>query len=153
MKVILKKDIKGTGKKDEIINVTEGYARNYLFPRGLAVEATPGNLQDLERKQKSQEQKEERELQQARELGEKLKKVHLKIPVKTGEGGRLFGSINNRDIGEILEKENGLKIDKRKIEVEGTIKELGTYAITVKLHPQVAVMMQIQIIEAEKKGD
>ncbi|MGI6145019.1 MAG: 50S ribosomal protein L9 [Clostridia bacterium] len=148
MKVILKQDIKGTGKKDEIINVAEGYARNYLFPKGLAVEATAGNLKELARKKKSQDIKEERELQQAQELAEKLKKVSLSIPVKTGEGGRLFGSISNRDIAEILEKEKGLKIDKRKIELEGTIKELGSYPVTIKLHQQVSVQIQVKIVEA-----
>ncbi|MDD2211742.1 MAG: 50S ribosomal protein L9 [Clostridia bacterium] len=148
MNVILKKDLKGTGKKDELVNVAEGYARNFLFPRGLAVEATPSNLQDLERKKKSEDKKQERELQQARELGAQLKEVHLTIPVKTGEGGRLFGSVSNRDIGEALEKEKGLKIDKRKIEVEGTIKEIGTYPIAIKVHPQVVVTIQVQIVEA-----
>lgn len=149
MKVILKKDLKGTGKKDDLVNVAEGYARNYLFPKGLAVEATPSNLEELARKKKSQDKKLAQELQQAQELGAKLEKVCLTIPVKTGEGGRLFGSISNRDIGEVLEKEKGLKIDKRKIEVEGTIKELGTYPITIKLHPQVTVTIQVQVVEAE----
>ena len=148
MKVILKQDIKGTGKKDDLINVAEGYARNYLFPKGLAVEATAGNLEDLVQKKKSYDKKQERELQQAQELGAKLKKVSLSIPVKTGEGGRLFGSISNRDIAESLEKEKGLKIDKRKIEMEGTIKELGSYAVTIKLHPQVSVKIQVKIVEA-----
>jgi large subunit ribosomal protein L9 len=132
MKVILKQDIKGTGKKDDLINVAEGYARNYLFPKGLAVEATAGNLEDLVQKKKSYDKKQERELQQAQELGAKLKKVSLSIPVKTGEGGRLFGSISNRDIAESLE----------------TIKELGSYAVTIKLHPQVSVKIQVKIVEA-----
>jgi len=148
MKVILKQDIKGTGKKDELINVAEGYARNFLFPKGLAIEATAGNLEELARKKKSLDKKQERELQQAQELGTKLKKVSLSIPMKTGEGGRLFGSISNRDIAEILEKEKGLKIDKRKIEVEGSIKELGIYPATIKLHPQVSVKIQVNIVEA-----
>ncbi|MGI6587968.1 MAG: 50S ribosomal protein L9 [Peptococcia bacterium] len=149
MKVILKKDIKGSGKKGEVINVSEGYARNYLLPKGLAVEATPGNLQDLAQKKKNQAQRQEKELQQAQELGTKLKEVSVTIPVKTGEGGRLFGSISNRDVADVLEKEKGLKIDKRKIEVEGTIKELGTYPVTIKLHPQVTVTIQVRVVEAE----
>lgn len=148
MKVILKQDLKGTGKKDDLINVAEGYARNYLFPKGLAVEATAGNLAELARKKKGHDQKQERELQQAQELGAKLEKVSLSMPVKTGEGGRLFGSISNRDIAESLEKEKGLKIDKRKIELEGTIKELGSYPVTIKLHPQVSVQIQVKIVEA-----
>lgn len=148
MKVILQQDLKGTGKKDDVINVAEGYARNFLFPKGLAIEATPANLAELAQKKKSQDTKQEKELQQARNLAAKLKKVSLTIPVKTGEGGRLFGSISNRDISELLEKEEGLKIDKRKIEVEGTIKELGTYPITIKLHSQVSVTIQVKIVEA-----
>jgi large subunit ribosomal protein L9 len=149
VKVILKKDIKGSGKKNEVVNVAEGYARNYLLPKGLAIEATPSNLQDLARKKRNQDKKQEKELQQAQELEAKLKKVTLTIPVKTGEGGRLFGSISNRDIGDVLEKEKGLKVDKRKIEVDGTIKELGIYPIKIKLHPQVTVTIQVQVVEAE----
>lgn len=149
MKVILRKDMKGTGQRNEVVNVAEGYARNYLLPKGLAVEATPGNLQDLARKKKSQDKKQAEELQQAQKLGAQLEKVALTIPVKTGEGGRLFGSISNRDIGEVLEKEKGLKVDKRKIEMEGTIKELGTYPIVIKLHPEVNVTIEVQVVEAE----
>jgi len=147
MKVILKQDIKGTGKKDEIINVAEGFARNFLFPKELAVEATQGNLAKLALKKQSQETKQEKELQQARDLAAKLQEISLTLPVKTGDGGRLFGSISNRDIGDALEKEAGLQIDKRKIEMEGTIKELGTYPIKIKLHPQVSVMLKVKIVE------
>lgn len=149
MKVILRKDIKGTGQRNEVVNVADGYARNYLLPQGLAVEATPGNLQDLTLKKKQQEKEEQQELHQAQELKAQLEKVSLTIPMKTGEGGRLFGSISNRDISEALETEKGLKVDKRKIEVEGTIKELGTYPIAIKLHPQVTVTIEVQVVEAE----
>ncbi len=149
MKVILKADLKGTGKKGEIINVAEGFARNYLFPKGLALEANAGNLKDLASKKETQKKKEEDEFQEARKLGEKLKGIALTLSVKTGEGGRLFGSISNRDIGEALEKEKGLLIDKRKIELSGTIKSLGTYSVIIKLHPRVTAAIEVKVVAAE----
>ena len=149
MKVILKTDVKGTGKKGEVINVAEGFARNYLFPKGLALEANEGNLKNLASKKENQKKKEEEELQEARQLGEKLKGIVLTLPVKTGEGGRLFGSISNRDIGEALEKEKGLLIDKRKIELNGTIKSLGMYSVIIKLHPRVTAAIEVKVVAAE----
>lgn len=149
MKVILTKDVKGTGKKNEVINVAEGFARNFLLPKGLALEATEGNLRDLAHKKENQDKRKEEELQQARELGKKLKGLSLTLPVKTGEGGRLFGSISNRDIGDVLEKAKGIIIDKRKIELEGPIKNLGNYPVNIKLHPQVTATIQVQVIALE----
>lgn len=153
MKVILKEDIKGTGQRNEVIEVAEGFARNYLLPKGLAVEATPGNLRDLTQKKENWAQKQAGEIKQAQQLAEQLAKVVLTIPVKVGEGGRLFGSIGNRDIAELLAQEKGLQIERRQIIVEGAIKELGTYQITVKLHTEVSVKIEVRVVEAvEERG-
>lgn len=148
MKVILKQDVKSIGKKGAIIEVSEGYARNFLFPKKLAVEATTGNVKTAEvRNQKEQERKAE-EKRQAEILGEKLSKVAVKLSVKSGENGRLFGSITSKDIADALKKETGLELDKRKIELEEPIKALGTYPLKVKLHKDVVTEIRVSVVEA-----
>ena len=142
----LKADVKGTGKKGDVVNVADGYARNYLLPKGLALEASPGNLKDLVSKQEIQQKKKEQEYEEARRLAKKMEGIVLTLPVKAGEGGKLFGAISNRDIGDALEKETGLVIDKRKIELSGTIKNLGTYDVAIKLHPKVTAKVQVQLV-------
>lgn len=148
MKVILNKDVKGTGKKGNVINVAEGYARNYLLPKGIAVEATTENIQNLQRKQATVEKEKADELKQAKELCAKLNKIALSIPVKTGEGGRLFGSITSKDIGEALEKRQSIAIDKRKIELKNPIKSLGDYQVSIKLHSEVTAVIEVKVISA-----
>ena len=149
MKVILTKDIKGTGKKDEVINVAEGYARNFLLPKGLAVEATGSNLKQIERQKSLVDKKKADEKEHARQLKARLEGLSVTIPVKTGEGGRLFGSVTSKDIGETLEKEHQITVDKRKIEVKTPIKNLGVHEVTLKLHPEVTVAININITAAE----
>ncbi len=149
MKVILNKDVKGTGKKGSVINVAEGYARNYLIPKGIAVEATTANIENLQRKQAALEKQKAEEVQQAKDLCAKLNKIALTIPVKTGEGGRLFGSINSKDIGDALEKEQHINIDKRKIELKNPIKSLGDYQVSIKLHPEVVANIDVKVVAAE----
>ena len=149
MKVILLQDVKGTGKKGETLNVAEGYARNFLIPRGLAIIATEKSLKELERQKSLEAKKKAEELQKAQELAQKLSKVTLTLTVKAGEGGKLFGSINTKDIGEALEKKYGLVVDKRKIELKGAIKSLGTYPVSIKLHPEVTATIEVQVTSAE----
>ena len=149
MKVILTKDIKGTGKKGDIINAAEGFARNHLIPKGLALMATEGNLRDINNKKEKQEKRKESEYKKAQELKKRLEKVSISIPVKTGEGGRLFGSITNKDVSEMLESKEGIPIDKRKIELESFIKNLGTYTVSIKLHPEVSATIQLQVVMAK----
>lgn len=149
MKVILKQDIKGTGKKSDIINVSEGYARNFLFPKNLAVEATDVNIKELERQKAHQDHLKAEELSKAKKLASELEKIKLNLKVKTGEGGRLFGSITTKDIGDALEKSYGHIIDKRKIELKSPIKKLGVYQVTLKLHPVVSVTIDIEVTAAE----
>ncbi|MFZ5752990.1 MAG: 50S ribosomal protein L9 [Bacillota bacterium] len=149
MKVILLQDVKGTGKKGETLNVAEGFARNFLIPRGLAVLATEKSLKELERQKALEAKKKAEELKNAQELAQKLSKVSLTLAVKTGAGGRLFGSINTKDIGDALEKKYGLVVDKRKIELKGAIKSLGTYPVTIKLHPEVTAAIEVQVTSGE----
>ncbi len=149
MKVILLQDVKGSGKKGDIVNVAEGYARNFLFPKKLAVEATEANLKELAREKAHQEQKKAEELAQAKLLANQLKDVSLTLAVKTGEGGKLFGSVNTKDIGEQLEKQCNITIDKRKIELKGPIKNIGTHQVAIKLHPEVTATIDVKVIAAE----
>ncbi|MDD2401936.1 MAG: 50S ribosomal protein L9 [Clostridia bacterium] len=149
MKVILTKDIKGTGKKGDIINAAEGFARNHLIPKGLALMATEGNLRDLNNKKEIQDKRKEKEYKSAQDLKKRLGKVSISIPVKIGEGGRLFGSITNKDVSEMLESKEGISIDKRKIELESSIKNLGTYSVSIKLHPEVSATIQLHVVMAK----
>lgn len=143
MKVILTQDVKGTGKKGDIINVAEGYGRNYLIPRGLAVEATSANLKELARQKESLERKRENEKKKALELAQQLEGLVLTVEVKAGEGGRLFGSINTKDISEALLNKKGLAVDKRKIELKSPIKELGEHPVNIKLHPELTATIKV----------
>lgn len=149
MKVILTGDVKGTGKKGDIVNVSEGYARNFLLPKGLAVEANEKNMRELEKNKAELLKKKAAELENARSLKKELDDIVLQLKVKTGEGGRLFGSITAKDIGDALEKEYQLVIDKRKIELKAPIKSLGDHPVVVKLHPEVSATLKVTISAAE----
>lgn len=147
MKVILLEDVKNIGKKGEVINAKDGYARNFLFPKNLAIEATQSNMKNLENAKKVQEEKEREIYEQAKKLQEELMKVTIVIKSKTGENGRLFGSITTKEIAEVLESEKGISIDKRKLELEDVIKSVGEYSVKVKLHPKVVAKMNVIVTE------
>ncbi|SDC41326.1 LSU ribosomal protein L9P [Pelagirhabdus alkalitolerans] len=147
MKVIFTKDVKGKGKKGEVKNVSEGYARNYLLKNNLAVEATPGNLKGLEAKKKKEEQKEQEIEDEAKALKEKLKDLEVKIPTKAGDAGRLFGSITSKHISETLKKSYQIDIDKRKIELDNPIRSLGYTNVPVKLHHNVTGEIKVHVVE------
>ncbi len=146
MKVILKENIKGVGKKDEIINASDGYARNYLFPKNLAVEANATNLSKLKTKQDSENYKKNQEKEEAKRLAEKLEKVRLRFNVKTGENGKVFGGVSSKEIAEKLEKEYNFKVDKKKIELKETIKTLGITKINVKLYEGVIAKLNVEVL-------
>jgi len=146
MKVILQEDVKALGKKGQIVEVKEGYARNFLFPKNLAVEATDKNLKELNRQKKIKEQKAEKEFLEAKELAEKIKGITVTLQVKSGENGKLFGAVTSKDIAENLIKKHKLKIDKRKIELKENIKSLGTYEVSIKLHPKVLAELTVKVI-------
>lgn len=148
VQVILQQDVKGLGKKGEIKEVAEGYARNYLFPRGLAVEATGGHLKQLQKQQQVKKAKEAKILAQATETAAKLDTMQVQIAVRVGENGRIFGSVTSADVAQALKKQ-GVNVDKRKIELPEPIKNLGSYQVRIKLHADVEAKLKV-IVTSEK---
>ncbi|MFW6022854.1 MAG: 50S ribosomal protein L9 [Bacillota bacterium] len=147
MKVILKEDVKKLGKKGDLTNVSDGYARNYLFPKGLAEEATQSNISKLKHKEKVKKKKRAERKEDAKKIAEELEKEKFVIAVKAGENGRLFGSVTTKDIAEKVE-EAGYEIDKRKIDLNEHIKSLGVHNIKVKIYEDVEATLKIQVVEA-----
>ncbi len=147
MKVILLKDIKGTGKKGQVIEASDGHARNYLFPRGLAKPATDSSVRELEHQKASADKRKEKEMDESKALAQQLEAISLKFAVKIGEGGKLFGSITTKDVSEALEKQHGIKIDKKKMELV-PIKSTGTTHAEVKLTHGVHANIKIEVVEA-----
>ena len=148
MKVILLKDIKGSGSKGDVINVSDGYARNYLFPRGLAIEATKANLNELKNKEKAEEKRKEQAAQEAREIADKLSDITLVIKAKSGENGKLFGSVTNKEIAQELKKQHKISIDRKKIVLDEPIKQLCEMEVDVKLYPEISGKLRIRVEEA-----
>lgn len=148
MKVIFTQDVKGKGKKGEVKNVAEGYARNFLIPRGLAVPANESNMKQLQHQNKIEEQRRAKEQQEAEQLAKTIEAMKLEIGAKAGEGGRLFGSITNKQIAEELAKKN-IKVDRRKIELPEPIRTLGVTQVPVKLHPEVTATINVHVKEVQ----
>jgi len=146
MKVILLAEVKNLGKKGDVVEVAQGYARNYLLPKGLATEATEGKMKQLIQQQATAARKKEREEAKAKDLAERLQGLTVKVYGKAGEGGKLFGSVNNKDIAEALQKEHGIEIDKRKIILKEPIKQTGTYSLPVRLYPQLEARLNINVL-------
>ena len=146
MKVILLDNIKGVGKKDEVINASDGYARNYLFPKKLAVEATKENLGKLESKNEANKFKKQNEKNDAIEVANKWKELVLTIKVKAGENGKIFGGVTSKEISENLKEQYKIEIDKKKIEVKETIKNIGRFTINIKLYEGVNAKLTVNII-------
>jgi len=145
MKVILLEDVKGIGKKGQVINASDGHARNFLLPRKLAVEATNANMTILETQQKNAQQKIAKEVKAAEEMAAKLQDKPITIKVKTGDKGRMFGSITNKEIAEAITSQLGQTVDKKKIVLTDPIKAIGTYTVTAKLHTQVSAKLNVVI--------
>lgn len=146
MKVILLQDIKGVGKKDQIINANDGYARNYLFPKKLAVEANAGNLGNLKAKQESNQYRKDVQKEEAIKLAEKIKNINLTITVKAGESGKIFGGVTAKEIAENLNNQYKIDIDKKKIILPETIKVLGTFTVDIKLYEGIIGKLKVEII-------
>lgn len=146
MKVILLDNIKGVGKKDEIINANDGYARNFLIPRKLAVEANSKNMSELKSKQDSKEHKKQEDKKEALEISKKLEKIMLKINVKAGENGKIFGGVTSKEISEQLKKQYKFDIDKKKIDLKETIKTTGVFTVDLKLYEGVTGKLKLHII-------
>lgn len=146
MKVILQQEVKKLGKKGDIIEVSEGYARNYLLPQKLAIMATANNVNNAKLQKVAEERKKERAFDEAKLLAAQMAKITISIPVKMGEGGRLFGSVTAKDIADAVGKEHMLELDKRKIELKDALKSLGTFTVPIKLHPEVSTQIQVTLI-------
>lgn len=145
MKVILTADVKNVGKKGQIINASDGYARNHLFPKNLAVEATKGNMNALDKKNKAAEAKLEAEYEEAKALGEKLETIVVKISVKSGVSGKIFGAVTGKEIAQALKQQTGIEIDRRKIVISEPIKSVGETQVSVKLHTKVSAALRLII--------
>lgn len=147
MIVILKRDVKGAGKAGEIVKVSDGYARNMLLPRGYAVEATKGNIRDLEKVKAKQAEEEAQRKAEAQEKAETISKLDVEIKTKSGEGGRLFGSITSKDIADALEAQHDIKVDKKKIKIETPIKNLGVYHVDIKLYTEINTSLTVKVVD------
>ena len=149
MKVILLKDVKGTGKKNEVKEVSDGYARNYLLPKKLAVPADNTNMKELNEKNKSKELKAQKGYEAAVELGKKMEELNVVIYAKAGDGGRLFGSITSKDIAEQIKKQHNIEVDKRKITLDEPIRVLGSRFVDIKIHQKVTTRLRVDVKEKQ----
>ena len=148
MKVILLQDVKGKGKKGQMIEVSDGYARNFMLPKKLAIEATPDAINTMRMNDKATQERIAREKAEALELSKKLREMTLTVTCKGGGNGRLFGSVTNQEIADALAKNSGIKLDKRKIVISDTIKNVGTYTVTCKLGYEITAPLTVKIEEA-----
>ncbi len=148
MQVILLEDVKSLGKKGEIVKVNEGYARNYLLPKKLGLEANNKNLNDLKLKKASEEKQARQKLADAKAFAEELKTKQIVVKLKAGDGGKIFGSISSKEIAVEAKKQCGIEIDKKKIVLAEPIRALGNYPAKVKLHPEVTGELSVKVVEA-----
>ena len=145
MKVILTQDVKGQGKKGQVVNVSDGYARNFLLAKGLATEATKSNLNDLKGKQESIEYKIKTDTDEAKKIAEQMKEIVVNLKAKAGDNGKLFGSITSKDVAEALTKQHHIKLDKKKFVLPDGIKTLGVTEVTVKLYTGVTGTLRVNV--------
>ena len=148
MKVILLEDVKSLGKKGQLVDVSDGYARNFILAKKLGLEATPKNLNDLKLKKAHEDKLAAQRLQEAKEFAAKLEGLQVTVKIKAGEGGKLFGSVSSKEIAEAAKEQLGLDIDKKKLVLQKQIKAIGTTSVAVKLHPQVTGELKVIVQEA-----
>ncbi len=147
MIVILNRDVKGTGKSGEVVKVSDGYARNMLIPKGWAVEATDGNIRNLEKIKAKKAEEEAAEKAAAEELAARISDMEVIIKTKSGEGGRLFGSITSKDIADALLKQHSIKVDKKKIQLSSPIKSLGRFDVDIKLYFETVATLTVKVTD------
>ena len=147
MKVILLEDVKSIGKKGDIVNVSDGYARNAILPKKLGIEATSKNLNDLKLQNQHADKVAAENLANAKELAKTVEQQKVVIKIKAGEGGKIFGSVSTKEIAQATKEQTGLELDKKKMHLPDGIKALGTYEVPVKLHPQVTAKLTVQVVE------
>lgn len=145
MEVILLQDVKSLGKKGDIVKVNDGYAKNFIFPKKLGVEASSKNRQELENQKAAEAERQRKILEDAKAFGAELEKLTIVTKIKVGEGGRTFGSISTKEISEAIKKQFGKEVDKKKLVLSEAIKNVGTYNVPVKLHPQVTVEIKVKV--------
>ena len=146
MKVILQADVKKVGAKGDVVEVSDGYGRNYLLPRKLAVEANAANLNSAKVKAENKARKLQQEADEAKLLGAQLEKISVKIPVKLGKDGKLFGSVGGSDVAKALSKNHSLNVDKRKISIQGEVTGIGIFDAIIKLHPEVTTKIKVEVV-------
>lgn len=147
MKIILLEDVKTLGKKGDVVEVSDGYARNAILPKKLGVEATSKNLNDLKLQNRHAEKVAAENLENAKELARVVEKQKVVMKVKTGEGGKIFGSVSTKEISQAAKEQTGLDLDKKKMQLTDAIKALGTYEVPVKLHSKVTAKLTVQVVE------
>ena len=147
MKIILQEDVKKVGAKGEVVEVSDGYGRNYLLPRKLAIEANAANLNSAKVNAENKARKAQQEADEAKLLGAQLEKITVKIPVRIGKDGKLFGSVGGSDVAKALKVNHSLNVDKRKISIQGDVTGAGVYDAVIKLHPEVTTKIKIEVIE------
>ena len=148
MKVILQADVKKVGAKGDVVEVSDGYGRNYLLPRKLAVEANAANLNTAKVRAESKARKAQQEADEAKLLGAQLEKISVKVPVRIGKDGKLFGSVSGSDVAKALKDSHSLNVDKRKISIQGDVTGAGVYDAIIKLHPEVATKIKVEVVES-----
>lgn len=146
MKVILQQDVKKVGSKGDVVEVSEGYGRNFLLPKKLAVEATAANLETAKQKANSAARKKQQAADEARLLAAQLEKVSVKVAVRTGDGGKLFGSVTGKDVADALAKEHGIDIDRRKISLKSEVTGAGEYEAVIKVHPEIQSTIRVLVV-------
>lgn len=149
MKVILLEDVKSLGKKGQIVDVSDGYARNFVLPKKLGVEANSKNMNDLKLQKANDEKVAKEQLEAAQAFAAEMETKEVVVTMKSGEGGRTFGSISSKEIAEAAKAQCGMEIDKKKIQIPDAIKSLGVYEVTVKLHPKVTGKLKVKVQEAK----
>lgn len=147
MKVILKEDVKSLGKQGDIVDVSDGYARNFILKKGKGVEANSKNLNDLKLQKANEAKIAQQQLEAAQKLGKEIEAGEIEMSIKTGEGGKAFGSIASKEIAAEVKEQMGLDIDKKKIQLKEAIKVLGTHEVPVKLHPKVTAALKVIVTE------
>lgn len=147
MQIILLKDDKNLGKKGDIIEANDGYARNYILPKKIGVEATSKNRNDLKLQKANQEKLAKEQLDAAKATAASLEEKSVTVKIKAGEGGRAFGSVSTKEIAAALKEQHGIEVDKKKIQMQDNFKNFGTYEVTIKLHPQVAARLTVKVVE------
>ena len=148
MKVILIEDVKSLGKKGQLVDVNDGYARNFILAKKLGLEATPKNLNDLKLKKANDEKVAKEIYEEAKAFGERLKEMEVNVTIKTGEGGKIFGSVSSKEIAEAAKAQLGIELDKKKMGLPSPIKTLGTTLVPIKLHPKVTSELKVNVREA-----